>query len=47
MFAAYLAQVIGISLAVYRFFERPAQQGIRDFAAWLGSPRAVVAKSYS
>jgi peptidoglycan/LPS O-acetylase OafA/YrhL len=47
MFAAYVALVIGISLAVYHLFERPAQQRIRDFAAKLGNRRIFPTKSYS
>jgi peptidoglycan/LPS O-acetylase OafA/YrhL len=43
MFVTYLSLVIGISLAVYRFFERPAQRWIRELAlqrqpAWLAKP---------
>jgi peptidoglycan/LPS O-acetylase OafA/YrhL len=47
MFVAYVATVIGMSLAVYHLFERPAQRRIRGFAARLGSRRTVLVKSHA
>lgn len=46
MFVTYLSFVIGISLAVYRVFERPAQRWIRDLASQLQRQPSSLSKSH-
>jgi peptidoglycan/LPS O-acetylase OafA/YrhL len=47
MFVTYLVLVVGISLAVYRCFELPAQKWIRDVAGQWQKRRASLAKAYN